>query len=145
MKNKFNLILDTNVFINAINGNKNANIILALIDNNKAKLYFSRDTIGELFYITHNICKYEIRDKRKSKSIMSTLTNTYLKSTNINTRNSDGSPKCKDVDDDMFLQCAYISKPDYLISDDLKSGMHGVKLENTEIVTIDEFIEIIIK
>ena len=65
--------------------------------------------------------------------------------TNIDPRNSDGSPKCKGVDDDMFLQCAYISKPDYLISDDLKSGMHGVKLENTKIVTIDEFIEIIIK
>lgn len=141
MAKKIELILDTNIFIDAINGNDYAIKILALVDSKKAKLYFSRNTVGELFYVAHNICKYQIKNKRISKDIMLNLTDMYLNSVNINTKNSDGSPKCKDIDDDMFLECAYISKPDYLISNDIKSGMHSISFDKTKIITSKEFIE----
>jgi putative PIN family toxin of toxin-antitoxin system len=143
MVKRYKLILDTNIFIDAINGDENAIAILALVDNGIAKLYFSRNIIGELFYILHNICKYEIKNMKKSKNIMTNITNMYLKSTNINTKNSDGSPKSKDIDDDMFLECAFIANPDYLISNDIKSGMHNIKFEKTKIVTASEFINIV--
>ena len=141
MAKKIELILDTNIFIDAINGNDYAIKILALVDSKKAKLYFSRNTVGELFYVVHNICKYQIKNKRISKDIMLNLTDMYLNSVNINTKNGDGSPKCKDIDDDMFLECAYISKPDYLISNDIKSGMHSISFDKTKIITSKEFIE----
>ncbi len=142
MPKKIELILDTNIFIDALINEDDYSIkILSLVDNDLAKLYFSRNTIGELFYIVHNLCRYQIKSSRLSKKIMKNLTDMYLKSVNINTLNSDGSPKCKDIDDDMFLECAFISNPDYLISNDIKSGMHKIEFEKTKIVTAKEFVE----
>jgi predicted nucleic acid-binding protein len=131
MPKKIELILDTNIFIDALINEDDYSIkILSLVDNDLAKLY-----------IVHNLCRYQIKSSRLSKKIMKNLTDMYLKSVNINTLNSDGSPKCKDIDDDMFLECAFISNPDYLISNDIKSGMHKIEFKKTKIVTAKEFVE----
>lgn len=50
--------------------------------------------------------------------------------------------KTNDEFDDMFLKCAIEANADYLVSDDLRSGLHDKDGYQFDVVTSKEFVEL---
>jgi predicted nucleic acid-binding protein len=42
--------------------------------------------------------------------------------------------------DDMFVKCAVKGEADYLITDDIKSGMHVISHDHLMVITSKEFV-----
>jgi predicted nucleic acid-binding protein len=51
-------------------------------------------------------------------------------------------PKINDKYDEMFLKCAIEGNAEYLISDDFKSGMHDIDINQIKIVGSKDFVSI---
>lgn len=51
-------------------------------------------------------------------------------------------PKLNNLTDEIFLKTAIKAEADFLISDDFRSGIHGVSLNGTRIVSAEEFVTI---
>lgn len=145
MINKLKVVIDTNIFMYGWFGdNESCDKILDLVDNRKLQLLFAQDTIGELVYITKNFAKYNLKDDADRLNALQAIMILFHHGTSVNTMKTD-CEKSKDEYDDMFLKCAIKGEADYLISDDLESGMHSnKKIEEfgIKVVTSDEFIKL---
>lgn len=141
---KIKVVVDTQIFIRSWFNDKYVccDTIMTLLDTDKLKLVSSRDTIGELFYVTKNFATHIFKnDKDTQLKYMNMVAELFLDSVSINTKKTE-CQEIKDKSDMMFLKSAIESNADYLISDDKKSGLHGVELDGTKIVTSEDFIKI---
>lgn len=145
--NKVKIVVDTNAFVNSmifpdeyVNDSNTLDSLLELMGNNKIELAFSQDTIGELLYIIKNKITHYIK-KDKQIEYMCKIASLFFYSYSVNTSNTI-APKCKDERDNMFLQCAIESRATYLISNDLKSGMHLIENLKYEVINCQKFVEL---
>ncbi|MFS0763881.1 putative toxin-antitoxin system toxin component, PIN family [Peribacillus phoenicis] len=145
MINKPRVVIDTNVFIdgNLFSG-KNSEKIMKLFKDIKITLLFSQNTIGELVYMSRIMSRKVIRDIDLRMDYLNYIMYIFYHSKSINTidQKEKHGLKCKDERDDMFIDCAYYGKADYLITDDKNSGLHKMVIGDTKILTADEFIAI---
>lgn len=144
MANKLKVVIDTNVFIYGWFGdNEFCDKILDLIDNRKLQLLFAQDTIGELIYVTKNFVRHNLKNVSDRLNALQAITVLFYYGTSVNTMKTDYQ-KSSDSYDDMFLKCAIQGEADYLISDDIESGMHSndIKKLGVKVVTSEEFIKI---
>jgi len=142
MRNKkLKVVIDTGIFISGLfQNNENCINILNLVEGNKLILYFSQETIGELIYIIKNFARYNIDDENERIELLYNIAELFYFSMSTNTMNTK-IQSCKDKYDNMFLKCASEGKVNFLISDDIKSGLHNIELGKTKILTSDDFIK----
>lgn len=145
--NKIKIIVDTNVFINGmifpeeyINDGKVFDIVLNLIDKNKIELVFSQETIGELIYLMKNFIKYNIKDINNQFEFLHGIIDLIYENYSINTEHT-VCEKCDDPKDDMFIECAFQSRADYIITNDYKSGMFKITKYKFKVVNCEDFIK----
>ena len=143
MKNKPKVVIDTNIFIDGLFSYKEIDNeycikVIDLIDNRKILLLFAQDTIGELVYIAKNFARYNFNNIKDRISLLNYLIELFYHSTSVNTSNTI-SPEINDKYDDMFLKCAIQGNAEYLISDDLNSGMHDVEGLGFKILNAKDF------
>ena len=143
MKNKPKVVIDTNIFIDGLFSYKEVDNeycikVIDLIDNRKILLLFAQDTIGELVYIAKNFARYNFNNIKDRISLLNYLIELFYHSTSVNTSNTI-SPEINDKYDDMFLKCAIEGNAEYLISDDLNSGMHDVEGLGFKILNAKDF------
>lgn len=144
MRTKPKVVVDTNVFIDGLLDEKiSSEQIMDLFNDNKITLLFSQDTVGEFVYMLEKIARRSIRDIEKRMKFLNNIIYIYYHSRSVNTVNVDYqlNVKCNDPNDDMFLDCAFHGKADYLVTDDIASGMHGLNIGETLILTSEDFIE----
>jgi len=148
MKNKRiirpRVVVDTNIFLNSwIDGLGSCNYILELISINRLRLLFSQDTIGEFMYVAKNYCISNMSSDKSRIPFMQNLAEMFYLATSVDTSET-LCPKINDIYDEMFLKCAIEGKANYLISNDFRSGMHvlGINDKNDiKIVSSQEFIK----
>jgi len=139
------IVLDTNIFINGLFSSKEDNEyikIMNMVDNKQIYLLFSQDTIGELVYVAKNFARHNVADIKNRILLLQYIMESFYYSTSVNTINT-SSPEINDKFDSMFLKCAMKGKANYLISDDFKSGMHGIDKLGFKVMSAKEFCEMI--
>ncbi|KNZ70421.1 PilT protein domain-containing protein [Thermincola ferriacetica] len=142
MRNKPRVVIDTNIFVKSwFDGDEVCNEILSLVDNNKIKLLFSQETIGELFYIVKKFSVKNMSSKRPRLRLLFLLSEVFYEADSVNTIDTE-CPKLNDKYDEMFLKCALEGNADYLITDDFKSGLHSVEGFRVKIVSSEDFMKI---
>lgn len=146
--NKIKIIIDTNVFVNGIifadkhlDCTKLLQLIGDAIDTNKAELVFSQDTIGELIYVMKNMVKHNVDSIEQQLEFLHSIIDLIYISYAVNTSNTKLKVECLDSTDNMFLKCAIQSKANYIISNDIKSGLHKIK-DKFKVVTASQFIDL---
>ncbi|GIN23121.1 putative toxin-antitoxin system toxin component, PIN family [Siminovitchia fordii] len=133
-------VLDTNIFISAwFHESDNCDKILSLVRDRKIRMLFAQDTIGELIYCVKNFARHNIDDVSSRITLMKSVMELFYYSKSVNTTDTKAM-KTNDVYDDMFVKCAIEGKADYLITDDLKSGMHEINHDNLTVITSEEFV-----
>jgi putative PIN family toxin of toxin-antitoxin system len=145
-RSKPRVVIDTNVFIDGLLGFKDSSErIMELFRDIKITVIFSQDTIGEFVYVSKIIAKKYIKDIHDRMEFLNYIMYIFYHSQSINTidQNIKLMVRCKDERDDMFLDCAFYGHADYLITDDIKSGLHEIDLEGLTILTSDEFMKLI--
>ncbi|MDD2361941.1 MAG: putative toxin-antitoxin system toxin component, PIN family [Oscillospiraceae bacterium] len=141
MKNSVKVVLDTNIFINGLfNDSVSCSQILDCIDKRTIRLYFSQDTIGELFYVIKNFARNQIDSPEEREDLLHNISDLFLYSMSVNTKNTE-TKKSKDKYDDMFIECAETGKVNYLISDDIKSGLHEMQFEKFKVLNSIDFVK----
>lgn len=147
MRNRPKAVIDTNIFISGWFGdNVHCQSVLEMIYDRKIQLLFSQDTIGELVYITKNAVRHSMDDVNQRLTFLCHLMELFYYSTSINTVNVGDKIqiKCDDPYDDMLLECAYYGKANFLVSDDFRSGMHRIEIKGLDIVSSQEFVNIVL-
>jgi putative PIN family toxin of toxin-antitoxin system len=145
-RSKPRVVIDTNIFIDGLLGFKNSSEqIMEMFNQIKITLLFSQDTIGELAYVAKILSKKVIRDIDKRMEFLNYVMHIFYHSQSINTIDQKVKlmVRCKDERDDMFLDCAFYGHADYLITDDIKSGLHEISLEGLTILTSEDFMKLI--
>ncbi len=149
MANKPKVVIDTNIFIDGMLGIDQSCVeILDLFDIVKITPLFSQDTIGELVYVSEIMARKSIRGIDKRLEFLNYVMYTFYHSKSINTTLHSEVEEgieltCSDSDDDMFLECAYWGKANFLISNDKKSNLHSCNLGDCSILTSEEFMNIV--
>jgi len=144
MNRKLNLVVDTNIFINALSDEYNTSCIkiLNLIENNKVNIIFAQDTFGELIYMLKHWSRKNIANKKDRLVLLHNFVDLFYNSLSVNTKRIN-CPKINDKFDEMFIKCAIKGNVDYLISDDLRSGMHGLNDFGFKVITSDGFVKLV--
>ncbi|MGR6760440.1 putative toxin-antitoxin system toxin component, PIN family [Paenibacillus sp. T2-29] len=134
-------VVDTNVFVHALfYEDENCLKIMDMVENNELNLLFSRDTIGELMYILKNFSRHNL-DENEGIELLQNIAELFYTSKSYNDSKISPNTLPKDPDDIMFLKCAIKGNADYLITNDLKSGL--IKLTEYDFIgiTAKDFIE----
>ena len=146
--NKTKIIIDTNIFVNGIvfsdkhlDCTKLLQYVGEAIDIGKVELVFSQDTIGELIYVMKNMVKHNIDSTEQRLEFLHSILDLIYISYSVNTRRTILKVVCLDPTDNMFLKCAIQSKANYIVSNDIKSGLHKIK-DKFKVVTADEFMKL---
>lgn len=140
-KNNISAVLDTNIFISAwFRESEEADKILSLVANRKMRLQFAQDTIGELVYLVKNFARYNISEKSFRVTLLNEVMKLFYYSHSVNTMNTEIA-RTNDKYDDMFLKCAIEGSSDYLITDDIKSGMLERSNGSLTVMTSTGFVE----
>ena len=147
MKNRLKIVVDTNIFIDGLfsfeeEDNKYCVKIINMINSKQFYLLFSQDTIGELIYVAKNFARHNINNIYDRVSLLQYLIELFYFSKSVNTSHTI-SPEINDKYDDMFLKCAIEGDADYLISDDLNSGMHGIDKLGFKVLSARDFCKMI--
>ncbi|MCK9268588.1 MAG: PIN domain-containing protein, partial [Alkaliphilus sp.] len=87
-----------------------------------------------------NFARYNIDDENERIELLYNIAELFYFSMSTNTMNTK-IQSCKDTYDNMLLRCASEGKVNFLISDDIKSGLHNIELGKTKILTSDDFIK----
>ena len=85
-----------------------------------------------------NFARHNFNNIKDRISLLNYLIELFYHSTSVNTSNTI-SPEINDKYDDMFLKCAIEGNAEYLISDDLNSGMHDVEGLGFKILNAKDF------
>jgi len=147
LKNKPKVVVDTNIFIDGLfsfEDNEYCVKIMNMIDNNQLRLLFAQDTIGELIYVVKNFARHNIDNVKERIILLQNIVQSFYYSTSVNTSHTK-SPEINDKYDSMFLKCAIEGKTDYLISDDLSSGMHEFEELGFKVMNAKDFCNMIEK
>ncbi|HDR7852007.1 putative toxin-antitoxin system toxin component, PIN family [Bacillus pacificus] len=124
MGNKKKVVIDTNIFIDGwFRDSVSGKEIIDLIDNRKFYLAFSQETIGELLNIVKNFARKHLEDRKEQLKLIEYVATLYYYASSVNTKDTVVDP-INDKYDEMFLKCAKEAKVDFLVSNDLNSGMH---------------------
>lgn len=139
------VIIDTNIFVNAFFNAETNPECLTIISNLQQfdiRLLFSQNTVGELVYIVKRIANSAGWDEEARSAVLRSLADVFCYGKSINTRHIDKSslPSIKDRDDDMFIELAYSTKTDYLVTLDGKSGMLAIDDVPFTCCTPEEFL-----
>lgn len=114
-------------------------ILLDVVQNaDNIKLIFAQDTIGELFYVTKNCININNVNYKDGLEMINKISEMFYNSTLVNTTKTI-APKCNDEYDDMFIKCYVESNADYILTDDLKSGMKDIS--NINVLQSKDFIQ----
>lgn len=127
MKNRPKVVFDTNIFINGIffpQEHVFCSKIIDLINLRKFQLLFAQDTIGELVYNTKRYSRHIFGNAQDTIIELKWLMELFYYATTVNS-SSTAVTILNDPGDEMFLKCAIIGNADFLVSDDLKSGLHN--------------------
>lgn len=144
MTKKYKVVIDTNIFIQGwFYGNLNCQTILKLIRDNKIYLGFSQDSIGELLYVTKNFARKFIDDKNDRLKTLNYISKLFYYGSSVNIADMDDVSEIKDKTDLMFVQCAIGYNADFIISNDYKSGMFDVSQYSFNVLSAEDFIELI--
>lgn len=136
------VVIDTNIFINSwFDDDADCNLIMDLLDDNKIKLLFSQDTIGELIYIVKNFSIKFMSSRISRIQLISKVAEIFCDARSVNTMETT-CPNINDKYDEMFLKCAIKGKADFIISNDFKSGMHQLSDLGIKVVSAEEFINL---
>lgn len=134
-------VLDTNIFIAAwFEESTECEKILELVKNEKIRLLFAQDTIGELIYLVKNFARYNIDDVSERILLLKWIVELFYYSLSINTMNVQ-IEKSNDEHDDMFLKCAIAGNADYLITDDMNHGLHEREFDYLKVYTSKDFVK----
>jgi len=138
---KIKVVVDTNVFLHGMSHrNINSVKILKLIEQRKLQLIFAQDTIGELVWVIKNFVRHNIDDIKTRVIVLQNLMTLFYYGNSVNTL----EVTCAEINDDtdeMFLKCAIKGEAEYLISNDLASGMHYVYINGIKILNSEDFIK----
>ncbi|WP_445614328.1 PIN domain-containing protein [Geobacillus sp. YF-1] len=104
------------------------------------RLLFAQDTIGELIYLVKNFARYNIDNVSERILLLKWIAELFYYSLSVNTMNVE-IEKSNDEYDDMFLKCAIEGKADYLITDDLKHGLHEREFDHLKVYTSKDFVK----
>jgi len=127
MGRKYNLVVDTNIFLQGLNDfDENAFYLVDLIEAKKVNLVFSGDTFGELIYMIKHWTRKNIDSKRDRLSMLYDFVDLFYNSLSYNPTDII-CPVINDKLDNKFLECAIVSNCDFLVTNDYRSGMHKVK------------------
>lgn len=126
------LVIDTCVFVEGLFGEEGnpSSILLSSLDSINARLIFSQDTIGELFYILKRECNNLQMSYDEISDILLDATIFFLESKSVNTKYykfKRNKVRVKDEDDQMFADAAFAAKATHLITLDEKSGILNLK------------------
>lgn len=140
---RIKVVVDTQVFIRSwfMNNYFYCDVVIDLVNNKEIYLVFSQDSIGELFHITKNFCNYFFNNYEIKLEVLQNLAQLFLESYSVNTLETNCN-SLRDNSDEMFLKTAIKSEADFLISDDFRSGIHGVQVNGLRIVSAEEFVSI---
>lgn len=134
-------VLDTNIFIAAwFEESIACEKILELVKNKKIRLLFAQDTIGELIYLVKNFARHNIDCVSDRIILLKSIAELFYHSLSVNTMNVE-IEKSNDKYDDMFLKCAIAGNADYLITDDMKHGLHEREFDHLKVYTSENFIK----
>lgn len=130
------LVLDTNIFISAINFDAKPELIVRLVSSKQAKGYISRFIIAEVCTTLRNKFKFSPEKIDRAENIL--LNNFVLIEPGIiiNTIKN-CSP------DNKILACAVAAKADYLISGDKKHILLLKKIKNIPILSPEQFLKLL--
>jgi putative PIN family toxin of toxin-antitoxin system len=140
-RNNIKVVLDTNIFIAAwFEESTDCEKILELVKNRKIRLLFAQDTIGELIYLVKNFARHNIDDVSERILLLKWIAELFYYSLSVNTMKTEVE-NSNDEYDDMFLKCAIEGKADYLISDDMKHGLHEREFDYLKVYTSKDFVK----
>ncbi|MDD9149521.1 MULTISPECIES: putative toxin-antitoxin system toxin component, PIN family [unclassified Sporolactobacillus] len=140
------VIIDTNIFVNAFFKQDTELECLDIISNLQQfniRLLFSQNTIGELMYVVKRSANSANWDEEAKLNVLRLLADVFYYGKSVNTRHIDKSslPSIKDHDDDMFIELAYSTETDYLVTMDGKSGMLDLGNAPFKCCTPAEFLQ----
>lgn len=137
---KIRVVVDTNVFVDAwFREDQDSKDILDLFRTREINLLFSKNTIGELFYIIKSFTKTNLKDS-DALQVLERLTYMFYYGKSVNTKNVRVRPS-KDPDDDMLYKVAVKGKADYLVTNDRANGLHKRSNSKLQILTTRQFIK----
>ncbi|WP_409298715.1 putative toxin-antitoxin system toxin component, PIN family [Peribacillus sp. SCS-26] len=119
------LVIDTNMFVEGIfNSEENASeTLLSNFDSIDARLLFSQETIGELFYILKKQCSDLQMDDEETHEILMEITTLFQNGKSVNTnyyKNRRNRLRALDVNDQMFIDAAMAGRASHVITLDKK-------------------------
>lgn len=122
-----------------IDDEEDENKIFELYKTGKLKMYFSQDTIGELVYLTKIATTVNNYSNELSLAMLNQVVRAFYFGKSVNTTDT----ICQNIDDptdEMFLKTSIKGNVDYLISNDISSGMHNLKGLGFKVMTSNEFV-----
>jgi putative PIN family toxin of toxin-antitoxin system len=141
---KDRVVIDTDVFIGAwFDNDPTCQELIELVYDRTILLLFSQQTIGELIYVTKNFARYAFDDVEERITFLAHLMDIFYHSHSINTIEQDQKILLKSEDeyDDMFIECAYYGKAQYIITNDKQNGLLKLgEYEGTKIITPQAYI-----
>ena len=139
------IIVDTNVFIDGFFSleETSSSKILRELDSNDSRLVFSLETIGELLYILKRHCNSLEMESEDAIEILTEAVTLFYQGKSINTRRTKSPVQAKDADDQMFIDAAFESSADFIITFDKKSGLLDIDLDkvNFKCFTPEDYLE----
>lgn len=145
-ENKPKVVVDTNVFIHGwFYNNQSCIDILQLIDDEKIQLIFGQETIGELVYNIKIFSRHNMNKIEERIELLEYLMKLFYYSTSVNTMKMKEKdlPDIRDPYDIMFVKCAIKGNANYIVTNDLKSGMFNIEGMDFKVLNSEDFIKTI--
>lgn len=140
------VVFDTNVIIDGLTGSReDCENIINHLDSEKYRMRFSQETIGELLYISKGIAHREFKDEDNRVAFVQNISGLFFYAKSVNTLKVRDKLEvyCDDKFDDMFLECAYAGEVDYLVTNDIKSGLLNIDSYDFKIITSRQFLSLL--
>ena len=137
---KIKVVIDTSVIISAILGNPNAAParVLEAAFRNKFDIYSSDDAIKELQYV---LFSEKVMNYFENTSEFLVLTFLLINSIAKRVKPNIKLDICRDSQDNMFLEIAYKSKAEYIIT--LDNDLLDLRNESKEISILSHHVKIL--
>ncbi len=137
MAEKLKVVIDTNVIIRAVSGRSIANALFNSLFNQEFILCVSTEILLE-----YEEKLSQIFDEEIAELVISTLF--LLPNLQLSTVYFDLRLIVADADDDKFVNCAFSSNSDYLVSDDKHfKALSTVAFPKISCLTYDQFMQLL--
>lgn len=143
MNRRIKVVLDTNVFINALFFQEPSSVqIIKLVQARKIELVFSQDTLGELMYVIKSFVEKKITDPKKQEKVFLGIAKLIFFSETVNISGMGDIPEIKDKEDVKFMNTAIAAEADYLVTRDFRSGLNTVSWVACSVLTPYQFMNV---